>query len=375
MSEAFKSYEVPTFDDVETLRRCIGGEEVYGLYPRDGTERLVELEGRFAELVGVEQSQLIALGSGMAAITGTINSLLQRDTVLAFPHSAYSRTLGYASWLRRNGYQVRQFDSGDPSDVERVVASYQPDIIFSETVGNGPDTPVLDTSALLGACDSADLHPVFILDNTLPLSVGNNTSWLTDDTERRVVVVESATKAYAFNRELAGLAYTTSPELQAAIRTQQQTDGFGLNVAAVELLHTLLPSESEFVERNLRLLRNSRYLAHAVFKAQGDGTKFTTSHPDLPDHPSLLLSRGSLVDGGSPIFWLTSTGDLDQYQLAKHLWQSEDIRRHADLGQSFGFDRARILPNANYPALRIAAGATTDAPALGYALKRSLDRL
>lgn len=374
MSNALATFEVPTFESVERLRQCVAGEEPCDLYPRDGTERLSQLEGRFAELVGVRDDQLVLCASGMAAVTGTVDSLLTRDSVLAFPHSAYSRTLGYAEWLRKAGIKVVQLDSGDPQDVERVVTAHRPTVILSETVGNGPDTPVLDIGELYDACDRADLQPTFVLDNTLPLSTGLDTQTLLGD-DRKTIFVESATKAYAFNKELAGLVYSADQALLEGVRRQRQTDGFGPNVAGVEALHSLIPSTAEFDERNARVFKNSRSLAYAAFKAQGDGTVFTTSHPDLPDHPGLLLSRGTLLDGSSPVFYLNCGLDVDQYWLADQLWQSEEVRHHADLGQSFGFDRVRILPNATYPTVRISAGATTDVDAFGCALKRTLERL
>lgn len=366
---------VPSFESIGELQDALLSKENHqpiDLYPRDGNTQLSELEVRFANLARVERDELVLCASGMAAVTGAINTCINKDSVVAFAWQSYSQTDAYRSFLESIGIRIVRFDSGSKQNIENVFTRTRPTVVFSETVSNGIDTPVLDIDSLFNTCDELELNPKYVLDNTLPLSSALNTT--NDiDPRRQVLIVESATKSYAFNSELAGVVYSKNEELLTKFKDKRRTDGFGPNIAAVEKLEHLLPdSRKTFDDRNIKIFKNSRALAIAAFAAQGDGRKFVVSHPAIPDHPNHDRLR-DIPHGGSPVFYIHSTGSSDQFEIAEQLWNSKKVRDHAVLGQSFGFDETRILPNATCPVVRIAAGAETNVSALGCAIKRALE--
>ena len=366
--------EVPNFETVDALRGAITNQDgSYDLYPRDGNRGLWELESQFAELARVEAGELLLCASGMAAVVGSVRSCLEADSVIALAEQTYSQTQVFANNLAQQGHKVYRFDSGDPESVHRTISQRRPSIILSETVGNGPDVPLLDIQKLLDSCDEVELDPHIILDNTLPLSTGCDVTGIVGE-DRKLLVIESGTKSYAFNKELVGLVYSKNEAELQKVRKLRQIEGFGLNLGAIAPLEAVLPrSLGEFDARNERVFKNCRLLAAAAFAAERAEGSFVTSHPALRSHPNQQLTTEDYKHGATPVFFLQCTGSVSQYELAERLWSSEAVRSRSELGQSFGFDEARILPNANYPIVRIAAGAEDDASGLACAIKRALE--
>lgn len=375
MSENIKQirHNVPSFESVEDLRSALnskGGPCTTDLYPRDGTTKLNQLEARFAQLARVKPEDLVLCSSGMSAVVNTLEAITQNGDTVACAWQTYSQTGVYvAEQLIKKGIRVVFFDSGSPDDIERVISKNKPSVIFSETVSNGPDTPVLDAEQLLEACEQAEIDPYIVLDNTLPLSTGYDLSPLLEKNQK-VIGVESATKSYAFNTELAGIIYSHDQTLVSKLRQHRITKGFGPNLTTIAALDDTLPeSREEFDRRNTRIFTVSKALAHCVASTFARSSEFTVSHPSLPSHANSNYAQRKLVDGSSPIFYIQCTGSTDQFELADQLWSNPAVREHCELGQSFGFDKTRILPNQTYPVVRIAAGATTDSVSLCEAIK------
>ncbi|MFO0971409.1 MAG: aminotransferase class I/II-fold pyridoxal phosphate-dependent enzyme [Candidatus Saccharimonadales bacterium] len=370
---------VPTFDLVEDLRIALGAKDTFGsvdLYPRDGTKQLWETEGRCGELVGVDEGDLILCASGMAAITGTIGSLVKAGDTFAIAEQTYSQTQMYADKLRQFGVDVIRFDSGSPTAVERLISRRRPDLIFTETVSNGPDMPVTDIRHLISVCDDQQYEPIILLDNTLPLSTGFDVTPLLSE-RQNVLVVESATKSYALNQELAGLVYGKNRALLNTIRRVRRTEGFGLNVAALQRLDTVLPASPDvFHARNRRIFEASAFIAQTLAHSQGAGEAFVVSHPALDTHPNNQFARTALENGSAPVCYVQSLGqEGDQYRIAQCLWSHSGVREQAELGQSFAFDTARILPDSKAPVVRIAAGAKGDYRLLASSMAEALRSL
>lgn len=372
---------VPSFESVDELRSALDAKRAFvpmNLYPRDGTDHLAEVEGRLAELARVEDRELVLCCSGMAAVVNSIEAFMNSGSTVAMPNEAYSQTERYTNrHLRDRGIRVVTFNPADPDSVSRMVGK-GPDIIFGETVTNRPSMGVLDVRGLFEKCDDADMDPYVVLDNTLPLSTGLDVAGSVDP-DRKLLVVESATKAYALNGELAGIVYGKNPELITKIRAHRQTKGFGPNVGGVERIDQLLPGSVEvFDERNLRIFRATGALAAACFAVQPEGYQlFATSHTTLPNNPNAELAKKQLTEGGSPVFFIECMADrfgaaLDRFELAERLWANPVIRQQCELGQSFGFDHTRILPDADHQMVRIAPGADTDVDALSAALMEVL---
>lgn len=372
------NHNVPSFDSVNQLRTVLeqkGTQSEFDLYPRDGTRKLYEIEARLAELAGVEPHELILCSSGMAAVVAAFESCVSAESTVACAWQTYSQTAAYVhDHLAAKGVKVVFFDSGNPQEADRVIRKHRPDVIFSETISNGPDMPVLDTEALYASCDNAEIAPTILLDNTLPLSSGYDiTSGLSQ--ERKVVVIESATKSYAFNSELAGILYSKNEQCVSTLRKHRCTKGFGPNLAALDRLETLVPRSHEvFDQRNRRIFKATSSLACAASVSIQEQGEFIVSHPSVQGHPNYPYSLSHLRDGSSPVFFIQCIGSTDQYQLTQQLWEHPKIKSRAELGQSFGFDKARILPNSSYPMVRIAAGAYDDVEVLSGALAEVLSK-
>ena len=63
---------------------------------------------------------------------------------------------------------------------------------------------------------------------------------------------------------------------------------------------------------------------------------------------------------------------ITQQQILEKLWDHPGVREQASLGQSFGFDEARLVPDEFASTVRIAGGAYTDGKALGEACAEAL---
>ena len=376
MSIESRNTSVPSFESIDDLIRGINNRDNYSeqsLYPRDGNVSLGEAEAAASKFARVESDELLLYTSGMAAVTSALELSLEEKisdgAVLACPPSLYSQTSEYIQKnLRNRGVEVRCFNPQDKDNIEHNLGYAQPEVIFAETVGNTPNIPVLDVEHLFAVCKQLEKEPIVILDNTLPLSTGLPLGEQLSP-EDKVIVVESGTKAYTANNELSGFLYSKNQELLCAARALRRSTGNLPGVASVNLINELLPdSVEEFDERNERLYKKAAELALYLSVAQYEGAPFEVVHPGVHTHRDHVYASHFLPRGASPVLFLKAGLEIGQFDLAKALWSNEKVRGNADLGQSFGFDRARILPDLHNPSVRIASGADTDVHELGTAL-------
>lgn len=378
---------VPTFDSVEELQEVMTAKRSFSpidLYPRDGTEHLCAVEARAANLARVEADGLVMFNSGMSAVQAALEVGLSEaksgkdngeQLVVAHSYELYSQTLSLIGSLRGRGVKPVAFDSGSPASIEKVMESKRPDVLFTETVGNGPNVPVLDIDHLLALNRAQAEQSFVILDNTLPLSTALPLGEMLDEDDR-VLVVESGTKSYTLNNELSGFVYGAMPSLMKRILEYRRTVGVMPGLGSLERIDSLLPASREaFDERNGHLYEVTGKLAVALFEAEQAGADFIVSHPSLATHANHELAATRYSDGTTPVFFLQCTGEASQFDLADRLWSHPIVRQYADLGQSFGFDKTRILPDERYPAVRVAGGAYSDTELLGPALKEAALKL
>ncbi|NDC22285.1 aminotransferase class I/II-fold pyridoxal phosphate-dependent enzyme [bacterium] len=376
MSIESRNNSVPSFESVDSLIRGINNRDNYrenSLYPRDGNVSLGEAEAEASKFARVNEDEILLYSSGMAAVTSALEIALEdklaKGAVLACPPALYSQTNEFIQKnLRNRGVEIRCFNPQDKDNIEHNLGYAQPEVIFAETVGNSPNVPVLDVEHLLAVCNSLEKEPIVILDNTLPLSTGLPLGEQLSS-ENKVIVVESGTKAYTANTELSGFLYSKNEELLSDARALRRSSGNLPGVASVNLITELLPdSLEEFDERNERLFKNAAELALYLSIAEHEGAPFKVVHPGIHSHPDHTYAYNFLPRGASPVLFLKADLEIGQFDLAKALWDNETVRENAELGQSFGFDTARILPDLHNPSVRIASGAETDVHTLGKAL-------
>jgi cystathionine beta-lyase/cystathionine gamma-synthase len=376
MSHIEASVAVPTFEDVAALQAGLEEKGHYAsqtLYPRDGTDLLTRTEEHISMLARTEPENTLLYTSGMAAVVAAVEVALHHkgseNRVLACPAQLYSQTTEYlANYMSNRGIELVYFNAGSTTHVEQVLETKNPCVVIAETVGNEPTISVLDTEHMIDVAAATRSKPVVVLDNTLPLSTGLklNEQLVEDD---KVIVVESGTKSYTMNAELAGILHSQNPELLCVARALRRTSGTMPGIGSVERIQTLLPETvASFDERNQALYANTGKLALWLQQAEQEGAEFQTIHPQLPSHPNHEFAINKFPNGVSPVLYVRCGWDSDQFDFTEQLWRHPDVRKHADLGQSFGFDRARILPDQHFPVVRIAGGVHTNVDELGAAL-------
>lgn len=375
---------VPCFKSVEALQDGLAAKREFlpvDLYPRDGTIELCKLEARVAHLARSKAAELVLFNTGMSAVQAAIEVILDREgllardrraPVLAYSRQPYSQTAKFlAKRMKCRGIKVIGFDCGSAESIKRVIDAHKPDIIFAETVGNGPDVPVLDAESLRAIVTRQLPASTLILDNTLPLSTALPLAETFREGER-LLVIESGTKSYTLNSEIMGLIYTAHPGLLKDLRTYRRETGTMPGLGSLDRIGSILPkAKRAFDERNRRLYQNTQDIALAIYEPGVAEIDWAVAHPALPTHRNHKFVEEHYPHGVTPLFFLQCTGAADQFELARRLWEHPGVRKHADLGQSFGFDRARILPREDAPAVRIAGGAHTNAAELGKALKEA----
>lgn len=372
---------VPYFDTVDNLHEALqnkGKGTDIDLYPRDGSRDLYYAEQQIGLLTDNDPHHVVLQNNGMAAIKQALEVAVEQTGLnnpkIAYAGELYGKTTeSIYRYAKRHRLTFVDFDSSSNSDIDYVLEREKPDIIISETVGNGPNVPVLDHDYLLEQARSAKNKPVVILDHTLPLTSGYDIfSDITEDD--RVIVVESGTKAYSLNAELAGITFVKNPDFLKSVRELRCQDGTLPGVASTEKICQLLPkTKAEFDERNKAIYRTTAALAVQLYIAQQNesGADFVVRHPALDNHQNsgqaMIPAKGLIT----PVFYIQSL-DVDQDTLARRFQDKHGIADHAQFGQSFGFDETRILPEKRGPYVRIAGGAQTDVKALGALMTEAI---
>lgn len=371
-----KEGSVPCFESVEDCQQSLQARHTFepvDLYHRDSSLESFDLERRISKLTRSGASETVIFASGMTAVTSAIAAgVAQAKTenpVIACAQQTYGQTRRYVEQHleQDRGARIFWFDSGNAASVERVLETRQPDVVVSETIGNGPDIPALDISNLLKHIRAQKNRPVTILDNTLPLSTRLPLHEYVDEDDM-VVIAESGTKSYTFNEELLGIAYSKNPKLVTRMRQYRRTLGTAPGVYSQHAINRLLPDSPEvFDARNQKIYENNAALAEILHEASSEAG-FYVSHPSLPTHDNHSLATRQGLTVASPMLFITSTSGLNQFQLSKRLYTSEAVREQADISQSFGFDRTKIFPDEHKPSVRISCGYDTDVQRLGKAL-------
>lgn len=359
-----------------------------GLYPRDGTVAVTEIEEALSELTIPGQRFNVVVGSGMAAVSGAVEFALSQQgragrgsPKLVHSIELYSQSLRAFEHLRYMGVSVDGFDAGNKT-VEELIEAKRPDVVFSETVANTPAMPVLDVHGLLALTrEQGEDGPIVVLDNTLPLSTGLDFNDILRP-EDRVLIVESATKSAMHNSEHLGVVYSKNEGLIDAFRRFKATKGLVTSTHADQsILRTLEAAAPSFHERNRALFESTGKLAVALAEAQqalGSDPEFTVSFPTFDDHPHQAYVAEHLPDGVSPLVFMGCKGFDPELarQLLIRLTNHPRIREQISegqifMGQSFGFREARLLYDRNCPQVRVAGGYDIDSDALADALREA----
>jgi len=132
----------------EAFAAYYAGKQVK-IYDRYGYPELAEKETETAKLVGVEADELMLVNNGMAAVVEALESLelKKNETILHSPF-VYSQSQEFFKELGARGINCIEIDPGNIEDLKKQIDRYKPKAVFSETVGNAQEMPVLDVDQL-----------------------------------------------------------------------------------------------------------------------------------------------------------------------------------------------------------------------------------
>ncbi len=379
------------YTDEETLTASLSRkgtpEPGPGLYSRDGTVEVTDIEAAISELTIPSQRLNVVVSSGMAAVSGATEFALscqgesKRDPrpALAYAMELYSQTPKSIKHLTNMGVRTKRFYVSDGEYVENLFEKDTPDVIFAETVANAASMPVLNMYGLLEKTRAAgEDGPIMVLDNTLPLSTGLDFKDILRPNDR-VLVVESVTKSGMHNSGHLGVVYSRNTELMDAFRRYKATKGLVTSTYAdAAILTTLEVTTPGFHERNQALSESTGKVASALARAEvelGVDSDFTVSFPGLPEHPNNAYVEEFLPDGVSPVVFMgcrifkPEAARTLFKRIVEHPRVREQIQEgQVFLGQSFGFKEARVLYDTDTCQMRVSGGYDIDADALAGAL-------
>lgn len=346
--------QVPSFESVDDLR-CglmrkrlnLGGD----LYPRDGSSTVLSVEKKIGGLIGVPAEQVVSYNSGMGAIVDVISQVKPKGVL--FSEGLYAQS----GWLMRNelpesGVRTMPVRMCESLSITRALERSGADTLFLETVSNEAEMEMIDIEALLRDQILEEHKPTVILDNTLPTSLRYRVYDLLEKYQGRGVVVESLTKNYGLNEVLGGFLYSPNPEIIEELRDRRKRRGSGLSEYSAQVLEIYLEDGDGLLERADLTAKNTYLLAQSWESA---GNPLVRVHyPNLDSHPQSEFANRLFSDGIAPVFFADLS--VDQWALTQALWENPYIREFGRLGQSFGFDSMRILPEESAPIIRISGG-------------------
>jgi len=378
MPEIAKESAIPCYESVYD-QRVAGNKKLTGedpTYLRYGSQLHSEVEDRISDLTGSSPEETLIFNSGMSALRSAVEAGIKQSSS-STPTIAYAQELysGSTRWLeshaRTYGIKTVRFEAGDAGDVERVIRNASPDLVVAETVGNYVQAPVFDYEGILDLIRTEDNNPFVILDNTLPLSTGCNVYDALDSTDN-VCIVESGTKAYTFNNETLGIAYSKNLDIVQMLRAERNEGSLPGNGSA-RYVAELLPGKDEFDNRNQRIFENTGRLAWSLYRASLESEEgFIVDHPSLPTHENYHQAHVQNQGDITPVIFISPLNLASSLDFAQKIGDNPNVREHIQLSDSFGFDKAAFFSSEAGPYVRLAGGADTDTEALGEALYQAL---
>ncbi len=281
------------FESLEETMRAYRGERPGYFYTRKSNPTTRQLEKLLAELQG--RDDCIALGSGVAAVSGCLLSLTRSgDHILCFVETYDPSRHLIQELMGRFGVQHTMLSIEDDAGIERVLAERPIKLVWFESPTN-PVTRIADLGRITRA---AHAHGALtVLDNTFA-GFHNHGQYGID------VFVHSLTKYASGHGDVMGGAIIGRDELIRGMRRD-----------TVELGALLDPHAAFLVMRGMKTyyLRQEAQAASAARIAKflaGHPAVARVHYPGLADHPRHALAREQMKDFGS-IVSFDLAGGLD----------------------------------------------------------------
>ncbi len=253
-------------------------------YPRySNTPNQEYLCKKIAALEETESAMI--LGSGMAAISTTLLSLLDSGDHILFQNDIYGGTRNLAeAQFDRYGIEYSFTDSLDVSDFENEIRD-NTKVIYIESPSN-PILKIVDIRAIAKLAKSKGL--ISVIDNTFATPVIQKPSTMGID-----IILHSATKYFGGHSDICAGAVATTEDLKETIWSLSKNLGGSLSDYTVWLLERSMKTLSIRVKaQQENAMKLSKYLY------DHDLTK-TVYYPGLPTHNNHDLAKRQMDGFGA----------------------------------------------------------------------------
>lgn len=263
------------FASAEEMRRYLAGDEELYLYTRYANPTLRDLEESIAALEGAEAA--LALGSGMAAMTTAVLSLVRAGDEVLAGASLYGGTVRLlAEVLPRFGVTARFVPLPDLPRVDQV-AGERSRVLVVESPTN-PTLQVVDLAAVAAAAHARGI--VVVVDNTFATPLLQRPLELGAD-----LVMHSLTKALAGHSDVVGGALAGSHERISAAAAMMKVLGGCMDPHAAFLVLRGLKT------LHLRVERQCANAAELARRLEGHPRVKRVLYPGLASHPGHEVAR------------------------------------------------------------------------------------
>ena len=253
-------------------------------YPRySNTPNQEYLCKKIAALEETESAMI--LGSGMAAISTTLLSLLDSGDHILFQNDIYGGTRNLAeAQFDRYGIEYSFTDSLEVSDFENEIRD-NTKVIYIESPSN-PILKIVDIRAIAKLAKSKGL--ISVIDNTFATPVIQKPSTMGID-----IILHSATKYFGGHSDICAGAVATTEDLKETIWSLSKNLGGSLSDYTVWLLERSMKTLSIRVKaQQENAMKLSKYLY------DHDLTK-TVYYPGLPTHNNHDLAKRQMDGFGA----------------------------------------------------------------------------
>ncbi|CAM3760183.1 methionine gamma-lyase [Mesobacillus zeae] len=211
-------YQTSTFafDNAKQGAARFSGEEAGYIYSRLGNPTVTVLEERMAVLEGAEKA--LAFGSGMAAVSAVLFSLVKNGSHILCSQGVYGCTFGLLELMEEKFGITHDFSAMETSEQVEALISPETACIYVETPIN-PTMKLVDLEMVATVARKKGV-PV-VVDNTFCSPYLQNPIVLGCD-----IVVHSATKYICGHGDvIAGIAAGSSEMMERIARTTQKDIG------------------------------------------------------------------------------------------------------------------------------------------------------
>jgi len=269
-----------------------GGQHTL-LYSRYSSVNSEAVSEKIASLEGAEDGE--TFGSGMAAISSTLFSLLSQGDHVVTTADIYGGTYGLmTSELPRYGIEVTMADIRDPASFEAAIKE-NTKVLYVETITN----PVLKVCDLEAMSKIAKKHGLTsVVDNTFatpwacrPISMGFD------------LVINSGTKFLNGHTDLtAGFVVGKSELIKGAFHFKTRFGG------------TADPHMCYLLERGMRTLHarmpiHTSNASELAIRLKDHPMIDSVNHPSLPDSPDYEVARRVVPKGTGMLSFVVKGGD------------------------------------------------------------------